>query len=165
MRTILAITLLLAFLPCAFADGATAPAVITTATISNLVSKLDTIATKADIDTYADMLADEFTITITSDEPRGPLPQRESKSDYVRDMRASIKNGRVIEAKTTIDQITIADSAARAMVNCTLAQRTLVLDSKRICNLTMRQKFSLELREGELKITKLESQITRVKWE
>lgn len=165
MKTNLAITLLFAFSLSAFADGAAGPRVITTATISNLVSKLDATATKADVDAYANMLADDFTITITSDTERGPLPRRQSKSDYVRDMRASIKNARVMETKTTIDQITIADSGARATINCTLAQRTLVLDSKRICHVTMRQKFSLELREGELKITKLESQIAGVKWE
>lgn len=165
MKTLLAITLIFACLPLAFADGAVSSGMITTAGVSNLVSKLDTLAMKADVDAYANMLADDFTITITSDTQRGPLPEEQSKSDYVRDMRVSVKHSKVLEAKTTIDRITIGDLGASATVNCTLIERTLVLESKRICNLTMRQKFSLEIRKGELKIKKLESQISEVKWE
>jgi hypothetical protein len=80
-------------------------------------------------------------------------------------MRASIKNSQVLEAKTTIGDITISESGTNATVNCTLTERTLMLDRKRICNLTMHQTFSLELREGQLKIKKLESQIAGIKWE
>jgi hypothetical protein len=165
MKAILPITLLFAFSHSTFADGTNASRMIATATISNLVSRLDMTATKPDVDAYANMLSDDFTITVTSNTPRGPLPQNQSKSDYVRDMRASIKNSQVLEAKTTIGHITIAESGTNATVNCTLTERTLMLDSKRICNLTMHQTFSLELRNGQLKIKKLESQIAGIKWE
>lgn len=139
--------------------------VITGVTISNLVSKFDTTAMNADVDTYANMLADDFTVTITSDVDPDQVPRHQSKRDYVRDMREAIKHCRVLDSKTTIDETIITDPSARATVYCTLAERTLVSGGKRVCNVTVHQKFNLELRQGGLKITKLEFQIAEAKWE
>ena len=140
------------------------PRVITYASITNLVSKFDTTAMNADVDAYAKMLADDFTVTITSDVNPDQGPRHQSKADYVRDMREAVKSCRVLGAKTTIDEAIITDPSARAVVYCTLAERTQV-SGKRICNVTVHQKFNLELRQEGVKITKLEFQIAEAKWE
>jgi hypothetical protein len=138
---------------------------ITEATIGTFVSKIDAAVMKGDVDSYANMLADDFTVTITSDIDSSQLPQHQSKAVYVRGMREGIKGCRVLEAKTTIDNTIITDLHARAVVYCTLTERNLVSGGKRTCDVTVRQKFELELRKEGLKITKLEFQVAGVKLE
>lgn len=158
-------TLVLGVSLCACTHSSSPPTAITTGAISNLVSSLDATATNADVDAYARMLSDDFTLTITSESQQGSFPLKQRKTQYVADMRESIRNYRVAETKTTIDQIDIAASGQTATIGCTLAQRSIALDSKRVCRLSMKQTFTVAMQGGSLLITELRSHMTGVTWE